>query len=260
MNGAVLSQRWILFGLCLALLATVACSSKKSKSEQNDDPKPATSDDTHSFNGSPIGGTYCVQTIPQGPPVSHAIHFSNKESESDGSLKDFESDLSADKFDVTFHERHRATADDKPRSTPAVNNGPIHVPAMTVTVADGYAELVQTSHYTRSDDHDWSMGVTTVAQGGTPWGLFINKPPVTKVGTESIGGYDTVKYAIDTTHQTQMDKAALLMFGKLTDYNIVGTAWVAKQGACILQYQIDYEEDSKDGTVRKTHYEGGVTK
>lgn len=252
---ADLSRGWLVVGLFLALLATVGCSSKKPKDAQNDNPK-STAAASENFDG----GTYCVQIIPQGPPVSQPVHFSNKQSESDGSSKDFESDLSGDKFDITFHERHRATADDKPSSTPAVDNGPIHVPARTVTVADGFVEVVQASHYVRSNDHDWNMGVSTVAQGGTPWGLFIYKPPVTKVGTETVSGYDTTKYAVDSTHQSQLEKSPGLIGGQLKDYNIVGTAWVAKQGACVLQYQIDYEEDAKDGTVRKVHYEGSVTK
>ena len=259
-NGAVLSKRWILFALFLAVLAAAGCSTKMSKSVQNGDPKPTASDDTHSFGGHLIGGTYCVQIIPQGPPVSQAIHFSNKQSESDGSSKDFESDLLADKFDVTFHERHHANADDQPGSTPEVRKDGIHAPARTTTVSDGFAELVQTSHYTRSDDHEWVMGSNAIANGGTPWGIFVNKPPVTKVGTETISGYETVKYAIDTTHQSEMEKAALLIAGQLKDYNIVGTAWVAKDGACILQYQIEYEEDAKDGTARKVHYEGGISR
>jgi len=254
-NEAVLSTRWILSGLCLALLATFACSSRTPKTAKNDDPKPATADGSH-FDG----GTYCVQTISQGSPMSQMIHFSNKENESDGSSKSFESDLSADKLDVIYHERRHATPDDKPFSKPAVNNGPFHVPAMTVTIADGYSDLVQTNHYTRSDSHDWGMGVTSVAQGATPWGLFIQKPNVTQVGTETIGGFETNKYAVDTTHQSQLEKSAGLMAGQLKDYNITGTAWVAKDLGCVLQYQIDYEEDAKDGSVRKVHYEGGLSR
>jgi hypothetical protein len=40
----------------------------------------------------------------------------------------------------------------------------------------------------------------------------------------------------------------------------VGTAWVLKDGNCVLQYNIDYQETGKDGKVSKTHYEGTVTK
>ncbi len=250
-----LSRGWLVLGLLLALLATIGCSSKKPKDAQNDDRKSTTAA-REDFDG----GAYCVQIISQGPPVSQPVHFSNKQTESDGSSKDFESDLSSDKFDITFRERHPATSDDKPGSTPAVDNGPIHVPARTITVADGYAELDQVTHYVRSQDQDWNMGVTTVAQGGTPWGLFIYKPQVTKVGSETISGYETTKYAVDTTHQSQLEKSPGLIGGRLKDYNIVGTAWVAKQAACVLQYQIDYEEHAKDGTVRKVHLEGSVTK
>jgi hypothetical protein len=253
MNRAIFLKRWI--GIWLLLFATIACSKTKPKPMRHEDPKPV-APDIAQFDG----GSYCVQTIPQGPSVTRAMHFSNKKSESDGSSADFESDLSADRFDVTLHQRHRATGADQASSTPAINDGPIHMPAMTTTIADGYADLVQTSHYTRSDQHEWAMGTTVVVQGGTPWGLFINKPTVTRLGSETISGFETDKYSVDTTRQTQMDKAALLMAGQLKDYNIVGTAWVAKQPACILQYQIDYEEDGKDGSVHKVHYEGGFTR
>jgi hypothetical protein len=254
-NGAVLFQRWILVGLCLALLATIACSKKQLQPVQQDDPKPMSSDATH-FDG----GTYCVQAIPQGLPVSQAIHFSNRENESDGSYRDFETDLSSDKLDVSFHQRRHSTEIDQPTSHPEVDMGSAHIPAGTITVADGYTDIFETNHYTRSDAHRWLMGTTLVPEDGTPSGLFISKPRVTKVGHETINGFETDKYAIDTTQQTHMDKVALLMAGQLKDYNITGTAWVAKQPVCILQYQIDYEEDRTDGSVQKVHYEGGATR
>lgn len=251
----ILPRQWILFGLFLTLLATIACSRQKPKVVQRTDPKPPASDAAH-FDG----GTYCVQAIPQGPPVSQAIHFSNKENESDGSLKDFETDLSSDKLDVAFHQRRPATQYDQPSTHPAMDQGGMHIPAQTLAIADGVVDFVETNHYSRSDAHQWAMGTTLVVQSGTPWDLFISRPLVTKVGSETISGFETDKYAIDTTKQTQMDKVATLMAGQLKDYNITGTAWVVKQAACILQYQIDFEEDSKDGSVRKVHYEGGATR
>jgi hypothetical protein len=168
--------------------------------------------------------------------------------------------LSSDKFDITFRERHRATSDDKPGSTPAVDNEPIHVPARTVTVADGYAEIVQVSHYVRSNDHDWNMGATTVAQGGTPWGLFINKPPVTQVGTETISGYETTKYAVDTIHQSQLEKSPGLIGGATQRLQHRRYRLGREAGRLRLAIPDDYEEDAKDGTVRKVHYEGSITK
>lgn len=247
----ILRRQSIFFGLFLVSLATIACSKQKPKVVERTDAKPATSNANH-FDG----GTYCIQTISQGPPVSQPVHFSNKQNESDGSLKDFETDLSSDKLDVTFHQRRPATQFDTPSTHGAMDQGDMHIPAQTLTVADGVADIVETSHYTRSHAHEWAMGTTVVAQGGTPWGLFISKPNVTKVGSETINGFETDKYTIDTTQQGQMDKVALLMAGGLKDYNITGTAWMAKQPGCIVQYQIDYEEDNKDGSVRKVHYEG----
>jgi hypothetical protein len=257
-NGATFSGSLILIALGLALLGQPGCGGKNPESRKNDAPtKPSNSaDEMHSFNGEPIGGTYCVAAIPQGPPVSTPVHFFNKETHGDGSTKDFESDLSADKLDVTFHERRQATSDDKPSSTPALNG----LPALTETVANGYWDLVRINHYTRSNDHQWLNGANDLERNATPWGFFIDKPPVTKVGTETISGYDTIKYSVDTTHQSQTDKFARLMTGNMKDYNLVGSVWVAKAGACILQYQLDYEEDGKDGSVKKEHYEGGVTK
>jgi len=242
-------------GLCVGLLMTTGCG-KTQKAASEDSPKAGVAGGGTDFDG----GTYCVQTFLQGPALAQPLHFSNKETESDGSSKDFESDLSEDKLDVVFHQRRKAAPDEKTSSSPAVDNGPIHVPAISTTVADGFADVTQPSHFVRSDAHEWSMGTTIVAQGGTPWGLFISKPPVTKVGSESISGFDTDRYTVDTTHQGQLDKPPFLAGGQLKDYNITGTAWVAKQGKCILQYQIDYEEDGKEGTIRKVHYEGGVTK
>lgn len=253
-----LSRRLILFALGLALLGLPGCSTKKAESSQNDDPpKPTNSgDDVHSFNGQGIGGTYCVSVIPQGPPVSAPLHFSNKETHADGSIREFNSDLSADKFDVTFHQRRQATSDDKPSSRPAIYG----LSAQTVTVANGYWDMVETNHYNRSDNHQWLIGASDLAQSATPWGFFIDAPPVTKVGAETISGYDTLKYSVDTTHLSQLDKSPRLMMGQIKDYNLVGAVWVAKDGACILQYQLDYEEDGKDGSVKKEHYEGGVTR
>lgn len=198
------------------------------------------------------GGSYCVQTLTQGPPPSQALHFSNKVAESDGSAKDFEADLSGDTLDQTISERHPAT--DMDRELAKLPG------AIPVAFHEGFAETTHVNHYNRSDKAGWASGGNGMALGGTPWGLFIAKPLVTQVGAETVNGYETIKYAVDTSHQDQLEKTPLLMSGQLKDYNITGTAWVLKDANCVLQYNIDYEQDGKDGTVKKTHYEGTVTK
>ena len=126
-------------------------------------------------------------------------------------------------------------------------------------IHDGFAEQTVTNHFTRSDAAGWRSGVTFMAQGGTPWGLFIYKPPVTRAGVENINGYGTIKYTVDTTHQSPMEKSAGFL-RQLKDYNITGPAWVLKDSSCVLQYQIDDERVENDGRTSKTHYEGTITK
>jgi len=196
--------------------------------------------------------SYCVQVMTMGPPLSTPVHFSNKQSSSDGSAKDFEADLLGDKFDLTFHERHPATDMDR-----ELNKIPGAKPS---SIVNGFAESEQISHFTRSDESGWRVGGSSVALGGTPWGLFIAKPVVTQVGTESINGTETIKFAVDTKQQSQADKWPSNLGWGTKDYNITGSAWVTKDTGCILQYAIDLEKDHKDGTVEKTHYEGATSK
>jgi hypothetical protein len=104
------------------------------------------------------------------------------------------------------------------------------------------------------------MGSGGQVQAFTPWGLFIAKPNVKQVGDENIAGFDAIKYSVDTDGQSQIDKMPLTLTGQLKDYSIKGNALVDRAQDCILQYNIDYEEVLKDGTQKKTHYEGNTTK
>jgi hypothetical protein len=250
-------ERFAAFAVLLAagwlLVVVQACTSRNAKASPKDKPsQPTAAAADHDFDG----GTYCAQTFMQGPAPAMSLHFSNKVSESDESLhsKDYEADLTSDSLDVALHQRWLASDDDRKN-----NEELAHARLPITPIHDGYAEPVKQDHYTRSDASRWSMAVSSMVQGGTPWGLFIYKPTVTKVGTENINGYDTSKYSVDTTHQDQLDKAAGLMTG-MKDYNITGTAWVFNDAKCVLQYDLVYEQDGKDGKVDKTHFEGTVTK
>jgi hypothetical protein len=252
-----LSQFWIVLAMGLLLFGAPGCTSRSSKATQEyktNQPNRAASPAEH-FDG----GTYCVQTIGQGPPPATPLHFSHKVTESDQSLhsKDFQADLSGDTLDIIYHERWLATDEDRKFFE---ETRKFEDPKTIVRdIRDGFAEDTITNHYTRSDEVGWRSGVNGVAQGGTPWGLFIYKPAVSRVGTENINGYETIKYAVDTTHQSDFEKSAG-MLRSLKDYNITGTAWVLKDANCVLQYNIDDEQVGKDGKVSKTHYEGTITK
>jgi|SRR5579864_1032226 len=244
--------RLILHVSLMLLFPLLGCTSKPShKAKDNDSGRES----THVSN--PLerqfdGGSYCVQTLTQGPPLAQPLHFSNKVNESDGSSKDFEADLAGDTLDQTISERHHVTDMDRELSK---------MPGATpILIREGFAETTHTNHYTRADQAGWRVGGNGMALGGTPWGLFISKPTVTRVGPENVNGYETVKYVVDTSHQSQLDKTPLLMSGQLKDYSISGSAWVLTEANCVLQYNIDFEQDAKDGSVKKTHYEGSVTK
>jgi len=239
------------------LLALVACSSKpKSKAREGRQAQLKETASQNHFDG----GTYCVQTFLQGPPPAQPLHFSYKVVESDPSLKtkDYEADLSSDTLDVIYHERWLASDEDRAMiSDMRKFNDPKSV---TRDIKDGYAEGTFINHYTRSDASQWRMAGTSLAQGGTPWNLFVSRPTVNRAGNENLNGYDTIRYSVDTTHDSQSDKAALMMFSRLKGYDITGTAWVLKDAKCVLQYSLDYAQESKDGKASKTHYEGTVTK
>lgn len=255
-NSRLLVMAVIAFTIAL-LLAAPGCTSRSSKTP----PVNKTTESNPAANPAEQfpGGTYCVQTIAQGPPPAAPLHFSNKITESDPSSKSkvYQADLSGDTLDIIYHERWLATDED--RKFFAETRKFEDPKTITRDMRDGFAEDTITNHYTRSDDVGWRGGVNRVAQGGTPWGLFIYKPPVSRVGTENINGYDTIKYAVDTTHQSEIDKSAG-MLRQLKDYNITGTAWVLKDANCVVQYNIDDEQVSTDGKVSKTHYEGTVAK
>lgn len=246
----ILSSGWMIFFATVWLLLSLSACTDKTKAKDRVNNKESTQV-TNPLERQFDGGSYCVQTFAQGPAPPQPLHFSNKVKESDGSAKDFEADLSGDNLDETINERHPVTDMDRELAK---------MPGATIAIRDGFAETTHVNHYTRADKAGWAAGSNGIALGGTPWGLFVAKPIVTQAGTENLNGYDTLKYAVDTTHQSQLDKAALLYSGQLKDYNISGTAWVLKPANCVLQYDIDYEQDSKDGTMKKTHYEGTVTK
>ena len=237
------------FAICLSLALT-GCTARHSASAKEHETAKASATagepSEHYFDG----GTYCVQKFTQGPRPAQPLHFSNKVSQSDGSGKDFEADLAGDTLDQTINEQHPATDEDRQLIEDSKGNS-------VWAIHDGLAEMKITNHYTRSDESGWRVGSNGATLGVAPWGLFIFKPQESRVGTEIVNGFETVKYSIDTTHESQMDKAAGLL-RQLKDYNILGTAWVLKDANCVLQYQIDDEQIAMDGKVNKAHYAGTV--
>lgn len=235
----------------LLLFFLAGCTSKPTPTAaETPAPKPP-----EHFNG----GTYCVQTFLQAPANSQALHFSNKITESDPSLKtkDFETDLAGDTVDLVHSDKWQATDED--RKFFEESKRFTDPKLIDRKIDNGIAEETVRNHAARSDEVSWRGVMTSVAQGGTPWGLFIYKPPVTRVGDDKVNGYDVVKYSVDTRQQSATDKSAG-MLRNLKDYNVTGTAWALKDGSCVLQYDITDTQTGMDGKVQTTHYEGSVAK
>jgi hypothetical protein len=232
------------------LLFAQACTSRHAQETRTSDKQAANT--ARAIERQFDGGSYCIQTIINGPAVTTPLHFSYKQDSSDGTSKDYEADLAGDKFDLKIQTRHPAT--DLDRELNAVPG------AKAVPVQDGFADSLQTNHYKRSNPHDWALAANLMVTEAAPWQLFIAKPEVTQVGAEDVSGYETLRYTVDTSRQSPTDKAAAIAGWNLKDYNITGSVWATKDTGCILQYAINLEKTNKDGKVDRTHYQGAVTK
>ena len=244
-TGTFSSAKWLVCIVGLAMLVVSGCKSHSSARTETEKSGNQGTEPAH-----PIGGTYCLETFAQGAAPAKAVHFSYKRTVSDGTYKEYEGDLLGDNLDSSIREKRvasdmdREMAQDKRLSAPAV--------------VDGFVETTRTLRSTRSDRSGWAMGWGTAVQGFTPWSLFIAKPNVQQNGPENLAGFDAVKYSVDTAGQGQLEKMPLTLAGGLKDYTIKGTAWVDGKQQCVLQYSIDYDEVLKDGSQRKTHYEGST--
>jgi len=238
------------------LVALSGCSSKPKVSEDTGTQQAPKTKDAAADHFD--GGTYCAQTFMQGSSPAHPLHFSYQVIESDPSQKskDYEADLSGDTLDLVHADKWLATDEDRKFFEESSRFTDPKI--VKRAISNGMAEETITNHATRSDEVSWMGIVTSISQGGTPWGLFVLKPAVSQVGEENVNGFDTVKYAVDTTKENVMEKSADALRG-LKDYNITGTAWVLKGAKCVLQYDITDQQTGKDGTSRTTRYEGSVT-
>lgn len=116
-----------------------------------------------------------------------------------------------------------------------------------------------TNHYSRTDKRGWDTALTTMAMS-SPWmDRNMARFNMTKIGPENVAGFDAIKYAVDTRHDPGNKETYLRATG-LKDYDVVGSLWLTKDTGCILKYAIDDVTYNKNGTVTKTHYEGGVKK
>ncbi|HTM35914.1 MAG TPA: hypothetical protein VL156_04145 [Terriglobales bacterium] len=91
------------------------------------------------------------------------------------------------------------------------------------------------------------------------------QPGVKYFGDEQSGGYDARRYDFDLTGVDANIKKAMEMGNSLgmrqtRDYNVKGSAWIAKNDGRMVKFSFDNIYTFNDGKIESTHYEGIITK
>jgi hypothetical protein len=104
-----------------------------------------------------------------------------------------------------------------------------------------------------------SSNFRAVGRMASLFAIVHNTSAVLREGTETLNGYDTVKYSIDTARGNTTEQA---LYTKVLGPggSAKGTIWVADQG-CPVKLDLNEELHSKDGSLTgKTHYEEAMVK
>lgn len=98
--------------------------------------------------------------------------------------------------------------------------------------------------------------------GPVPWHgeLVAAQDSANATGAEEVNGYGTLKYAISTANEPAAQKATFDSLMAVKDYTIAGNVWLTTDTGCLVKYSIDFEQDAKDGSVKRSHFEGNVVK
>ena len=201
------------------LLITMACNSGSASRSAQDKGSPAKSTDAHV-------DLLCVGERINNPP--EAFHYSYKYSGAAGSV-DNEADITPQAMEIT-----------------QTNNTGTH-----------------SYHGVRSDETSWNSAVVDLSSlrfTGLSARLdsLNGTSSLTRQGAESLNGYNTTKYAIDTTRANPSDQEQFqTLFGKGSFEK--GTIWVPADG-CAVKMDLDEAIVQNDGTVDKGRYELAIVK
>ena len=127
--------------------------------------------------------------------------------------------------------------------------------AMDIAIKDKSGS--HTFHGVRSDEGSWSSAVVdlshlNIAAMSARLNALNDSSAIVQQGRESINGYDTGKYSIDTARANSSDRQNFeTLFGKGASEK--GTAWMAPDG-CIAKFTLD-ETIVQGDALNKAHYE-----
>jgi hypothetical protein len=212
-------------GVCLmvslAVMALSACNSGSGSSKARAEPASTSSGDS----GSHVD-ILCVGDRLSNPP--EPFHYSYKYSGTAGSI-DNEADVTTQAIDIISKDSSGS----------------------------------HTYHGIRSDENSWNAAILNLSSlRFTGLSARIDSLNGTSAlvsqGTESVDGYNTSKYAIDTTRANSSDRQQFeTLFNKGTFEK--GTIWVSSDG-CAVKLMLDEAIVQNDGSVDKGHYELAVVR
>jgi len=133
---------------------------------------------------------------------------------------------------------------------------------VTPTTIDGTRtapEDVRPIHGVRSDTESWHgawMNLSAISGMSSTFALIRNADSNLREGTESVNGFDTIRYSVDTTRSGSIEAGlyrATLGPGGFEK----GTVWVTAQG-CPVKFALDAEMHLNDGRTEHDHYEEAI--
>jgi len=215
---------WMAVGAALAMASGCNFGTQSKAEEGSGTAVPVTQ--TNRFN--PTGASVCLQQMIKNPPGPFHVSFAEKSSGQDAST--VEADVTPATIDYTKHDT----------SAGQTSTDTKHLARAQVTEMEVDFDLMKP----------------------VPWHgeLVAAQDAAKSAGAESVNGYNTLKYSIDTANEPPSQKAVFDSLMAVNDYKIAGTAWVTSDSGCLVKWAIDLEQDAKNGSVKKTHFEGNVTK
>jgi hypothetical protein len=216
-------SQWMFAMMGFVLLAVPACNSRPSTTKTEDEKPAAANKPTN-----PNIDLNCVTARLQNPP--EAFHYSYK--------------WNGDRF-----------LDQEVDVTPQTIDG-------SVKSNNSGSDLTNTVHAVRSDANGWQLQVGSLNFGiaglASGFALISHGSPSVREGTESVNGYDTIKYSIDTGRGDDAEKALYRITLGSGGFE-KGTVWVTPQG-CPVKISLDDKIVNNDGSVTKDHYEEAMIK
>jgi hypothetical protein len=208
-------RRWSPLFMSLALVTISACKSGSASKDAGGRAVAAGSNNTDAHID-----VMCIGDRINNP--SEAFHYSYQHTDANGSVED-EAEITPQAMDITIKDKSGS----------------------------------HTFHGVRSDEGSWSSAVVDLSHlnitgMSSRLNALNDSSAIVQQGRESVNGYDTAKYSIDTGSANSSDRQKFeALFGKGASEK--GTAWMAADG-CVAKFTLD-ETIMQGDALDKAHFE-----